>query len=241
MKKKKIKIEEYEEYENYEDLEDDIKLEEYEELDDDIFEEENTTTHKNSYSKINKIINIIFYIVIILMLMVTIDIISVSRYDKGPYFAIKTKEYKDGGTKVYYGLGYKVIKYNQTQGRKDIVLGSWSLKYSVDPIEIDAIDLAIAYQNNAQEAYQKYNKQFLRISGKYQKYNSKENILTLGYKDPDKKYTLNIVCKMAKGTKVNNLDENVNITIIGTTYDFKEKTNKSNNTLYVKNCFAETK
>ena len=73
------------------------------------------------------IINIIFSIIVILIIMVAIDIICVSRYNKGPFFAIPTHTYKDGGTKEYYGLGYKVIKYHQIQGRRERELGSYSL------------------------------------------------------------------------------------------------------------------
>lgn len=32
--------------------------------------------------------------------------------------------YKDGGTSVYWGLGYKVIDYNQLNGRIDVVFKS---------------------------------------------------------------------------------------------------------------------
>ena len=99
--------------------------------------------------------------------MITIDIISVARYNKGPYFAIKTATLKDGGTKVYYGIGYKVIKYHQSQGRRDTELGSWSMPYNVEPTDVQALDLAIAYKNDALKTYQKYNKKFLRISGDF--------------------------------------------------------------------------
>lgn len=39
-------------------------------------------------------------------------------------FAIKTNRYKDGGTPVYIGVGYKMIDYNQIDGRKDVVFNS---------------------------------------------------------------------------------------------------------------------
>lgn len=44
-----------------------------------------------------------------------------SQKDKPPKFALQTAIYKDGGTKVYTGLGYNVIDYNQLEGRKDVV------------------------------------------------------------------------------------------------------------------------
>lgn len=44
--------------------------------------------------------------------------------DSPPKFAIRINLYKDGGTSVYYGFGYKVIDYNQLGGRKDVVFKS---------------------------------------------------------------------------------------------------------------------
>lgn len=49
-------------------------------------------------------------------------------HDKPPLFAVRTEMYKDGGTAVYYGLGYKVIDYNQLEGRKDVVFQSLIFK-----------------------------------------------------------------------------------------------------------------
>lgn len=258
MRKKKIKMEDYEDYEDYDTIDQESLLkniEEYEEvlyedeqsLDsneendfDEDFEDDSQDKKNKKYSKkINKIINIIFYVLIILMIMVTIDVISVSRYNSGPFFAIKTAHYKDGGTKVYTGLGYKVIKYNQIQGRRDTVIGSWALKYSVEPTEVDSIDLAIEYKTDTLKTYEKYNAKFLRISGTYQSYNKKNKTLTFGYIDPDGSYTLNIVCKMAKDATIKEYEKDDSITVIGTAYDFKQKDKKNPNTLYINNCFAE--
>ncbi|MBT2682269.1 hypothetical protein [Bacillus sp. ISL-37] len=44
-----------------------------------------------------------------------------TKEDRPPNFSIQADTYKDGGTKVYLGLGYKVIDYNQLDGRKDVV------------------------------------------------------------------------------------------------------------------------
>ena len=174
MKKKKNKIEdydEYEEYEEYENIEDasTIKgLEDYDEIlyedeesfdsiEDDAYDEENSSKkHIKNPQKITKIINVIFYILIILMIMITIDVISVSRYNSGPYFAIKSATYKDGGTKVYYGIGYKVIKYHQEQGRRDMAIGSWFMSYDTDPVEVDSLDLAIEYKKNIEKTPSAY-------------------------------------------------------------------------------------
>jgi hypothetical protein len=44
-----------------------------------------------------------------------------AKANKSPIFAIRTAVYKDGGTKDYIGLGYKIRKYNKLDGRKDAV------------------------------------------------------------------------------------------------------------------------
>lgn len=46
-----------------------------------------------------RIINIIFIILLISMTMIAVDVISVARYNNGPFFAIPLHTYKDGGTK----------------------------------------------------------------------------------------------------------------------------------------------
>ena len=56
------------------------------------------------------------------------------QYNKGPFFCIPIITHKDGGTVEYYGIGYKIIKYNvmnteSKKGRKDMVIGLWNLKY----------------------------------------------------------------------------------------------------------------
>jgi|GEM_PF-537042 len=203
----------------------------------DDYELTNKKSHKYQKTKLTKILNIIFYTLIILMIMVTVDIISVSRYNRGPYFAIKTATLKDGGTKVYYGLGYKVIKYNQLQGRRDTEIGTWSMPYNVEPTEISALDLAIEYKNNPVETYQKYNKKFLRVTGDFISYN--KNKLIFGYTDPDGAYTLNIVCKMSEDSTKKEFTENQKVTIIGSVSNYEPSTEKNPNTLYITDCFAE--
>ena len=38
-----------------------------------------------------------------------------------PLFAVKTNILKDGGTTFYKGFGYEIIKFNELDGRKDVV------------------------------------------------------------------------------------------------------------------------
>ena len=203
------------------------------------FEEDQNSRRK--YKRYKKIINIVFAIILVVLVMITIDVISVSRYNVGPFFAIKTQTIKDGGTKVYYGLGYKVIKYNQEQGRRDKEIGSWNLKYNIEPVDIQDIDLALEFENNYQETNKKYYKKFVRLTSTVKEVNKEENTLVLEYLDEDSKYTLDIVCSMAE--KKSNL-EIFNVgdkaSVIGTIRTFKIKTAKESNKVYISDCFAES-
>ena len=200
----------------------------------------NTEDTKGFKLNIKMIINIICILIIILAITTIVDVISVSKYGKGPYFAIKTNTYNDGGTKVYHGIGYKVIKYNQLQGRRDIEIGSWSLKYNVEPITISDIDLAIDFNNNEEKTYKVLDKEFVRINSTLKKVNKKNNTITIGYEDEDGKYTMNIICKMAnKNAKLDKLEIGKETTIIGTITSYSKKTSKEPTKLKITNCFAE--
>ena len=56
--------------------------------------------------KIKMISTIVMIIILVIGILVTTDILLVSKKDIGPFLAINTKTYNDGGTKEYYGLGY---------------------------------------------------------------------------------------------------------------------------------------
>ena len=220
---------------NQEEIEE-VNIEQDEEQD--ILQEEKEG--KNSYKIIKTITNFIFILLLIFIIVITIDIIMISKYNKGPFFAIPVKTYKDGGTKVYYGIGYKVIKYHQKQGRRDIELGTYSLKYNTNPIEADAIDLAIELYNNQTSSMEKYYKKFARISGELTEINEKNNTIVLSYIDDGGKYNIDIKCSMAKEKeKLNKLKKNEQATIIGTITNIKSKDKKKPTTVYVNNCFVE--
>ena len=237
-KKKDLTIEEYKE----------MLLDEIEE-DEEIIEEpkkeiKEVSSHrkirkKKKINKISLIINIVFTILIAIMLMITVDIISVARYNKGPFFAIKTNTYKDGGTKVYYGIGYKVIKYNQIEGRRDMVIGKWNLQYQTEAYKISALDLSIEFNKLPKATYEKYYKEFLQITGEYIESDKDKNTLTFGYLDKDGKYDFNIVCKMAEKDSVPKYDNSSAVTIIGTVTNYELNADGTNKTLYVSNCFVK--
>lgn len=49
--------------------------------------------------------------------------------NKRPLFVLKLEDLKDGGTKVYYGIGYKIIAYNKLNGYNKSHIGTYWLKY----------------------------------------------------------------------------------------------------------------
>lgn len=194
----------------------------------------------NNEKKYKRIINIVFTIIVLVLAMIAIDVISVARYNIGPFFAIPIEKYKDGGSKAYYGLGYKVIKYNQIQGRRDTEIGFWNLKYNAEPVTLKDLDLAIELTEKGTDTYKKYYKKFVRVVSTLETIDTENNKITLSYQDEGKKYSLDIECSMAtKKSALENLTENKEITIIGTVTDYKSKTKEKPNKLYISNCFAE--
>ena len=240
--------------EDDEDVEDEVVIEEPEEEEEETTEEKITNIESYEYNeddedndneedkikKYKRIINIVFSIIVIILLLIAIDIVAVAKFNVGPFFTIPVHTYNDGGTKEYYGLGYKVIKYHQTQGRRDRELGSWSLKYKVEPITFQAVDFAIEFSGNEAKTYEKYYKSFVRIISTLEKVDTKNNKIYIGYLDEGEKYSLEIVCNMVKEQKnIDKLEVGKETTIIGSIRDFKPATKKQPNTLYINDCFAE--
>ena len=84
-------------------------------------------------TKIFKKTIIFMSIVIILgLLCFVIDFVRVKNQQE-PIFCIRKTIYRDGGTKEFYGLGYKVISFNKflNDGNifKRIVIGNWNIQY----------------------------------------------------------------------------------------------------------------
>ena len=230
--KKEIVEEEIEEYEIVEEEPTEEKT---------IVKKEKKQRIKRQQDPMKKRINIFFGILTVLIILVVVDIVLVTKYDKGPFFAIPVHTYDDGGTKEYYGLGYKVIKYNQVQGRRDKELGTWRLKYNIEPVYADAIDLAIEFNNNEAKSYKKYYKKFMRVTGTLVNVSKKQNEITISYYDEDgSKYDLEILCSMeTEKEMLNSLSTDMEVTAIGTMTNYKYKTKKTPATIYLSNCFAE--
>ncbi len=198
------------------------------------------TPKERRFSLVKRLLNVLFIILIISFILIATDVIAVARYNVGPFFAIPGAKYKDGGTREYYGLGYKVIKYNQVQGRRDMEIGLWSLKYNTTPITIQDVDLAIETQEEGYATYEKYYKKFVRVISNLQKVEEKKKQITLGYVDEGGKYSIDIICNMVEEQdNLEELETGKEITIIGTLVEYKEGTKKKNPTYIIENCFAE--
>lgn len=186
-----------------------------------------------------KIINVCFAIIMAILIMIAIDVICVGRYNNGPYFAVQTKEYNDGGSKEYIGFGYKVIEYNQTAGRRGKEIGSLSLKYDTEALETKDLDLAIEFTADEEEAYKKYYKKFIRVESKLQSMDFDKNSIVFGYIDDGGKYTLKMSCKMASETEeLANIDVDQKVVVIGTVTGYEFKNDKSSGELILSDCFA---
>lgn len=181
----------------------------------------------------NKVAGIILIIVVFIGMLVSIDIICVSRFNVGPFFAVRTNVLNDGGSKIYYGLGYKVIKYRQSGGRRDLVLGNWSLKYSTVAQDVDMVDLAIDFNSSNGN---KYMNQFLKVDGEILSTTGHE--ITLIYLDDGGKYTTRLVCQMADGYNSSDIGDKKRISLVGTLYDSEGSKTKI---LKMKNCYIRDK
>ncbi len=177
--------------------------------------------------KIKKISTIVMIAIIVIGLLITLDILLVSKAHVGPFLAIRTKVYDDGGTKEYYGLGYKVIKYNQKIGRRDTIIGSWSIKYDTTPTNYTLEDLAFSIINDNNNHID----EFIRLTGTIKKVDKSNKTLTLTYEDADGKYNLTVKAEVISETFKFNKNAPVSIIGIVNKYD--------NKTITISNAFAE--
>lgn len=248
--KKSTKIKGLEEYKD-----DDLDLDEdYEELDLDDEEVEEKpkkakkkkSTRKPSKKKleaknafIRKIINAVFGIIVVMLIMTAVDVIAVARYDVGPFFAINTKTYKDGGTKVYYGLGYKVINYNVLEGRKGKVVGSWFMPYSTVSTKIDILDLALEFEKDKESTSNKFYNQYLEVVGTISLMDEENKLVEMEYVDKDGKYTLLVKGHLTDEVIMSSYNAGEKIHLLGTAKVFKVKTEKEPNTIELEQCFIK--
>ena len=78
--------------------------------------------------KIKTLIISLLIIITIILIFFAIDVYRLT-IDKEAIFCINTITYRDGGSKEYLGIGYKIITYN-SNNRQDFEVGTWFLKYN---------------------------------------------------------------------------------------------------------------
>lgn len=93
-----------------------------------------------------KSIKIILIILGIWLIMFVTDFICIKKIDR-PIFMLNIINYKDGGTKEYYGIFYKVIDYNVIDGDDSIHIGTWFMKYNPSKVCTDYTTDAYTFSN----------------------------------------------------------------------------------------------
>jgi hypothetical protein len=158
---------------------------------------------------LSKSLTLVISLMLILSVMILTDIISVTRYNNGPFFArhtISNNKYDE-----YKGVGYKVIKYHIVNGKNTTEIGNRNLKYNDKPIKTNTFDLALLFKNDFELFVNKYLNKYVELTGKV---SVKDNKAYLYNKDIDGKYDIEYVCNIIgnnkKGTKVVGIISNYN-------------------------------
>lgn len=84
---------------------------------------------KNNMKKFLKLIVAILVAVAILGAIMFLIDCSLVKSDKEPMFAKNTTTFDDGGSKIYIGVGYKIIDFNRLDGYDETKIGFWNIKY----------------------------------------------------------------------------------------------------------------
>lgn len=98
-------------------------------------------------SVIKIIFIVIAFIIILGVIFFLIDYNRVKDNEK-PIFCILEQEVNDGGTKIYLGLGYKVIDFNTLSGFDKMKIGSYFMNYEDFTDEIEEYNNNLNTENN---------------------------------------------------------------------------------------------
>lgn len=186
--------------------------------------------------KLKKKFTLIMIIVLVLGTLISFDILIASNTNVGPFLAIKVKTHNDGGTKEYYGLGYKAIKYRVRNGRNTTVVGSWALKY--DPVSrvTTMEELAFSFRNNPKDALSKSYKQFFIVTGTIDSIDKANKKVNLIYKDKDgDNYTIKAEFNLNDISKLDKYKNGDTLTISGTFIKYIPKKNNTVREIIFKN------
>ena len=182
--------------------------------------------------KLKKKFTIIMIVALVLGTLIFIDILVANYTNAGPFLAVKVKTHNDGGTKEYYGLGYKVIKYRVKDGRNTTVVGSWTLKYDPTTKATTVEELGISFRNNTKEALKNSYKQFFIVTGKIDSIDKTNKKVVLIYEDKDGgNYTTKAEFYLKNISKLKNYSKGDTITISGTFTKYIPKKNNIVRTL----------
>lgn len=194
--------------------------------DDNADDNDNSTTYTDDSNKsfvgiILKVLNFFLILVMAGAFLVVFDVVMVTKFNVGPIFAIKVKTYNDGGTKEYAGIFYKVIKYKQTNGRRDMVLGSYKLSYSGEVYKKSMLDLAILYRDDFTN-FSLLEGKYVVVTGKVLSVSKEKQVVKLIYEDSDNKYQTIVTFKMDKDANYDELKKGNTVKIAGVLDDYSD-------------------
>lgn len=194
--------------------------------DDNADDNDNNTTYNDDSTKslggiILKVLNFFLILVMAGAFLVVFDVVMVTKFNVGPIFAIKVKTYNDGGTKEYAGIFYKVIKYKQTNGRRDMVLGSYKLSYSGEVYKKSVLDLAILYRDDFTN-FSLLEGKYVVVTGKVLSVSKEKQVVKLIYEDSDNKYQTIVTFKMDKDANYDELKKGNTVKIAGVLDDYSD-------------------
>ena len=196
------------------------------EVDDNIDDNDNSTTYTDDSTKsvggiMLKVLNFFLILVMVGAFLVVFDVVMVTKFNVGPIFAIKVKTYNDGGTREYAGIFYKVIKYKQTNGRRDMVLGSYKLSYSGEVYKKSVLDLAILYRDDFTN-FSLLEGKYVVVTGKVLSVSKEKQVVKLIYEDSDNKYQTIVTFKMDKDANYDELKKGNTVKIAGVLDDYSD-------------------
>lgn len=194
--------------------------------DDNADDNDNNTTYTDDSTKsvggiMLKVLNFFLILVMAGAFLVVFDVVMVTKFNVGPIFAIKVKTYNDGGTKEYAGIFYKVIKYKQTNGRRDMVLGSYKLSYSGEVYKKSMLDLAILYRDDFTN-FSLLEGKYVVVTGKVLSVSKEKQVVKLIYEDSDNKYQTIVTFKMDKDANYDELKKGNTVKIAGVLDDYSD-------------------
>lgn len=196
------------------------------EVDDNADDNDNSTTYTDDSNKsvggiMLKVLNFFLILVMAGAFLVVFDVVMVTKFNVGPIFAIKVKTYNDGGTKEYAGIFYKVIKYKQTNGRHDMVLGSYKLSYSGEVYKKSVLDLAILYRDDFTN-FSLLEGKYVVVTGKVLSVSKEKQVVKLIYEDSDNKYQTIVTFNMDKDANYDELKKGNTVKIAGVLDDYSD-------------------